>query len=142
LAQSKLADRVAQIGRDIDSVESELSAFGPGGGRRGRRRGRPAGAAKGMGKRGRRARGGKKGGARKGGGKGQRVKGQDLASIIVKVLGRSTKPMGIADVAAAAKSAGYKSSSPKFVRIVGMRLSTDKRFKRAGYGEYTLASKA
>ena len=56
-----------------------------------------------------------------------------------KALTGASKPMKIADIAAAAKSAGYKSASPNFVRIVGMRLSTDKRFKRAGYGEYKLS---
>ena len=77
--------------------------------------------------------------AKRGGGKGKRAGGADLASVMEKALTGASKPMKIAEIAAAAKSAGYKSASPNFVRIVGMRLSTDKRFKRAGYGQHKLS---
>jgi hypothetical protein len=81
----------------------------------------------------------KKGAKRAGGGR--RPAGEDLASYISNVLGSSKSPMGIADVASAVKKAGYASSSPAFTRIVAIRLSTDKRFKRVERGTYTLARK-
>jgi hypothetical protein len=142
-AQSSLVARVAQIGRDIESVEAELRGFE--GGRSARKVGRPRrgrGAAKGARKRGRKmaSRGGA---ARSRGakrlGQGNRAKGQDLASLMAKILGGAGKPMGIPEIAAAAKKRGYRSSSPAFPRIVGMRLSTDKRFKRASFGKYQLS---
>lgn len=69
------------------------------------------------------------------GGQPRRAKaGQDLRSILVRVLGAANKPMGIPELAAAAKKAGYAKSSATFPRMVGMRLSGDKRFRRAGRG--------
>ncbi|MFN0205211.1 MAG: hypothetical protein ACKVS6_02725 [Planctomycetota bacterium] len=72
-------------------------------------------------------------------GGGRRPAGEDLASYITSVLGGSKSAMGIADVASAVKKSGYSSSSPAFTRIVAIRLSTDKRFKRVERGMYTLA---
>ena len=127
-SHTNLQKRVAQIGEELAAVEADLARVSGGETGGGERRGRPAKV-----KTGHAARSGK------GTGQGGRVKGQDLASILVKVLGGASKPMGIPAIADAAKKAGYKSSSPAFRRIVGMRLSTDKRFKRAGFGEYQLA---
>jgi hypothetical protein len=128
---SNLSERLAKIGREIEALEAEFAKFEGGAGNGVRRRGRRARVAKATKRRAPRG--------RKGSSKGPSAKGQDLASVLLKVLGGASKPMGIAAIAEAAKKAGYKSSSPAFPRIVGMRLSTDKRFKRAGYGEYTVA---
>ncbi|MBI3817082.1 MAG: hypothetical protein HY286_00195 [Planctomycetes bacterium] len=79
----------------------------------------------------------KKGAKRAGGGR--RPAGEDLASYITSALGSARSALGISDVASAVKKAGYQSSSPAFTRIVAIRLSTDKRFKRVERGMYTLA---
>ena len=71
-------------------------------------------------------------------GKGRRAKGQDLASMIEKVLA-GAKGMGIAEIVEGVKKAGYVSSSPSFARIVGMRLMDKKKFKRVDRGVYAMA---
>lgn len=69
--------------------------------------------------------------ARRGGGR--RAKGEDLASKISQVLKGS---MSIPQIVSAVKKAGYKSSSPSFARIVGMRLGDKKKFRRVSRGVY------
>jgi|SRR5262245_9585542 len=117
---------LAQIDSDMAAVEATVAAIA--GGRKGRAMKMPAvGGARGRMGRGRHA-------------GGRRAKGQDLASIIEKVLAAS-KPLKIPAIVAAVKKAGYESSSPSFARIVGMRLGDRKRFKRVGRGVYTAAKK-
>ncbi len=72
---------------------------------------------------------------------GRRKKGQDLSSMIEGVLAKSSSPMGIPAIVSAVKAAGYRSSSPSFARIVGMRLGDRKRFRRAARGMYEVAKK-
>jgi hypothetical protein len=69
--------------------------------------------------------------SRRGGGR--RAKGEDLASKIGLVLKGS---MSIPQIVTAVKKAGYKSSSPSFARIVGMRLGDKRKFKRVRRGVY------
>src|SRR5262245_66583842 len=80
------------------------------------------------------ARRGKRGG-------GRRAKGQDLASMIRKFLATAARPVGIPAIVEGVKRLGYKSSSPSFARIVGMRLGDRKNFKRTGRGQYLLRKK-
>ncbi|MBL8694771.1 MAG: hypothetical protein JNJ88_11805 [Planctomycetes bacterium] len=75
---------------------------------------------------------------KKGLGQGRRPKGEDLVSVMAKILSARKSPMRVTEVADAAKKAGYQTSSPSFVRIVGMRLSMDSRFKRTSWGYYTM----
>jgi hypothetical protein len=121
--------RVGGILAQIEELEQELAGAQEGrasNGRRGRRgRGRVAKTTA----RPRRA-------AR---GAGRRKQGEDLNTYIAKVLGGSSKPMGIAEITAGVKKAGYVSSSASLPKIVGMRLSGSKQFKRAGRGKYQLA---
>jgi hypothetical protein len=70
-----------------------------------------------------------------------RPPGQDLASVIHKVLLGAPKPMRLPEIVSAVKKGGYASSSPSFARIVGMRLGDRKRFRRVGRGVYTAAQK-
>lgn len=72
-------------------------------------------------------------------GGGRRPAGEDLATYIANALGASKSPMGISDIAAAVKKAGYNTGSAQFKGIVAMRLSTNKRFKRVERGLYTVA---
>lgn len=120
--------RIASIDQQLVEAEAHVAAI-TGGSNGFHRVGRPAKVGKAP--KAARASGGAK--------RGRRPKGQDLASMIHKVLAEAKKPMGIPDVVSAVKRAGYASSSPSFPRIVGMRLSGDKKFKRAGRGVYTVA---
>jgi hypothetical protein len=130
---SGLAAKVDSIGRMIAETEAELvRVSGDGAARMGRRAGRGIGrvariAAPVAGRR------------RKAKGAGRRAKGQDLATFLTKVLSSSRKPMGIAEITAGVKKAGYVSSSASLPKIVGMRLGTNRAFKRAGRGLYQLA---
>jgi len=126
-----LQAKVDKIGRLMAAVEAEVATLGAGG----KRRGRPPGS-------GRKAKAAAKPArARRGRptGAGRRAKGEDLNTFLAKVLSGSSKPMGIADIASGAKKLGYKSSSPSFAKIVGMRLGGSKQFKRAGRGLYAIA---
>lgn len=67
---------------------------------------------------------------------GRRPAGQDLASVIHAVLSKSRLPMRIPAIGEKVKAAGYVSSSPAFLRIVGLRLADKKRFKRISRGLY------
>src|SRR5688500_5987033 len=115
-----------------------LADLGTNGAADGARRGRPPGSGR---KTGRRAaatsepaKTGRKG---KRAGMGRRPKGEDLGSVLVKVLQGASKPMTIPELVAGAKKAGYASSSPSFSRIVGMRLGNKKMFKRVARGQYS-----
>lgn len=138
---SGLGSQLSRIGRDLDSVEAAAMELGVNGGAPRRGPGRPrknpmsASSAPNAGQRGP----GRPRKAKRGGG-GRRRKGEDLASVIAKVLGVAKKPMRAAEVAHAATQSGYSTSSSAFPRIVAMRLAGDrKRFRRAGRGLYSLA---
>ena len=60
-----------------------------------------------------------------------------LSSALMEALGAKGK-LTVAEAADAVVAAGYKSKSKNFSTIVGMTLSTDKRFKRVSRGVYRL----
>jgi len=60
-----------------------------------------------------------------------------LAEVMLKVMSKS-KAMGVSDIAAAVKKAGYKSNAANFTSIVNQALIKDKRFKQASRGKYLL----
>ena len=60
-----------------------------------------------------------------------------LSSTLAEALGAKGK-LTVAEAADAAQAAGYKSKSKDFQNIVGMTLSTDKRFRRVRRGVYRL----
>ena len=78
-------------------------------------------------------------GARGGGGAGSRVRNEkSLNDMIVAVLGKSGKAMGVGDIESAVRSGGYRSNSANFRGIVNQSLIKDKRFTSAGRGLYQL----
>ena len=131
---SDLMARVADVERSLTAAESALASIS-GNGATGKRRGRPPGSGRKAGAvvKPARARRGRPTGA------GRRAKGQDLATFITKALSGTSKPMGIAEITAAVKRAGYVSTSASLPKIVGMRLGGNRAFKRAGRGLYKLA---
>jgi hypothetical protein len=63
--------------------------------------------------------------------------GASLPQVIEQVLGGKT--MSVAQVAEAARAAGYRSSSENFRQIVNQTLAKNAdRFKRVGRGQYTV----
>ena len=79
------------------------------------------------------------GGARGLGGAGSRVRNEkSLNDMIVAVLGKSGKAMGVGDIESAVRSGGYRSNSANFRGIVNQSLIKDKRFTSAGRGLYQL----
>lgn len=78
-----------------------------------------------------------KAGKKRAGG-GRRPAGEDLSTYIANALTAAKGPLGISDIAAAVKKAGYNTSSANFKGIVAMRLSTNNRFKRVARGSYAL----
>ncbi|MFO0616730.1 MAG: hypothetical protein U0414_29320 [Polyangiaceae bacterium] len=62
-----------------------------------------------------------------------------LREAILKVLKDAKGPMGIADIAAAAKASGYATTSANFSVVVGNMVPKLKEVKRAGRGVYVLA---
>jgi hypothetical protein len=60
-----------------------------------------------------------------------------LSSALMDALGAKGK-LTIAEAADAVQAAGYKSKSKAFKKVVGVTLSTDKRFRRVRRGVYRL----
>jgi hypothetical protein len=132
-AAASLWARVEGVLGSITELESELAAAG---GAVAARRGRPPGSKnKPKGRAAKPAKAWRRGRPT---GAGRRAKGEDLNTFITKVLAGASKPMGIADITSAVKKAGYVSSSDALPKIVGMRLSGNRAFKRAGRGMYVL----
>ena len=83
------------------------------------------------------------GGSARGGGAGRNGRGRarnekSLNAVIQTVLGRSSKPMGVGDIADAVRSAGYRTNSANFRGIVNQMLIKDKRFTSASRGMYQM----
>lgn len=78
-------------------------------------------------------------GASSNGGVRRRAKNQQpLAELLAGIL-KKDKPMKVADIAASAKKAGYKTNARNFSTIVNQTLLKDERFKSTGRGYYVLA---
>ena len=60
-----------------------------------------------------------------------------LVGMLTEIL-KGKKAVSISEAVDALTSSGYKSKSKNFRGIVSMALAKDKRFKRAGRGEYAL----
>jgi hypothetical protein len=70
---------------------------------------------------------------------GGRVKNsKSLPEMLVTVLSKSSKAMGVGDIADAVRSGGYKTNSANFRGIVNQTLIKDKRFNSASRGLYQL----
>jgi hypothetical protein len=63
---------------------------------------------------------------------------KSLPEMLVSVLSRSAKPMGVGEIAAAVRAGGYKTNSGNFRSIVNQTLIKDKRFGSAARGMYQL----
>jgi hypothetical protein len=73
------------------------------------------------------------------GGAGGRVRNEkSLPEMLHTVLSKSSKAMGVGDIADAVRSGGYKTNSGNFRGIVNQTLIKDKRFSSAGRGLYQL----
>ncbi len=76
---------------------------------------------------------------RGGAGAGGRVRNdKSLIEMIEGVLGKSSKPMKVGDIADAVRSGGYRTNSANFRGIVNQTLIKDKRFTSAGRGLYQM----
>ena len=74
-----------------------------------------------------------------GGGAGSRVRNdKSLIEMIEGVLGKSSKPMKVGDIADAVQGGGYRTNSANFRGIVNQTLIKDKRFTSAGRGLYQM----
>ncbi|HKE01756.1 MAG TPA: hypothetical protein VKE69_12145 [Planctomycetota bacterium] len=149
---SALQSRIDEIRTQIEDVEGEVQTLLSTGGRRaasGRglraASGRGLRAASGRGlraasgngrRRGRRhaARGAVRGMRR---GAGRRPRNESLEAFLRKAMSGG-KAMGIPELTVAVKRLGYASSSKNLSKIVGMRLSNRKQFKKVGRGQYKL----
>jgi hypothetical protein len=58
-----------------------------------------------------------------------------LADALAGVI-KTDSPMSISEIMSAVQKRGYKTKSRQFRNIVTQRLAADKRFKRAGRGQY------
>jgi len=80
------------------------------------------------------------GGSIRGGGNGRggsRVRNdQSLPEAIAAVLGKSSKPMKVGDIADGVLGTGYRSNSDNFRGIVNQTLIKDKRFNAPSRGLY------
>ena len=63
---------------------------------------------------------------------------KSLPEMLVSVLSKSSKAMGVGDIADAVRSGGYKTNSANFRGIVNQTLIKDKRFNSAARGVYQL----
>ena len=73
------------------------------------------------------------------GGGGARVRNEkSLIEMIEGVLGRSSKPMKVGDIADAVQNGGYRTNSANFRGIVNQTLIKEKRFSSAGRGLYQM----
>jgi hypothetical protein len=73
-----------------------------------------------------------------GGGGGRARNAKSLTEVLVEVLGRSSEPMKVGDIADKVEATGYRSSSANFRGIVNQTLIKDKRFTSASRGLYHL----
>jgi hypothetical protein len=72
-------------------------------------------------------------------GAGGRVKNtKSLPEMLMTVLTKTSKAMGVGDIADAVRTGGYRSNSANFRSIVNQTLIKDKRFSSAGRGLYQL----
>jgi hypothetical protein len=72
-------------------------------------------------------------------GTGGRVRNdKSLPEMLLGVLSKSSKSMGVGDIADAVRAGGYKTNSANFRSIVNQTLIKDKRFSSAGRGLYQL----
>ena|SRR5688572_2101599 len=72
-------------------------------------------------------------------GTGGRVRNEkSLPDMLVGVLSKSGKPMGVGDIAEAVRAGGYKTNSGNFRSIVNQTLIKDKRFTSTARGVYQL----
>jgi hypothetical protein len=80
-----------------------------------------------------------RGGRGAGGGAGSRVRNEkSLTEMLESVLGKSSKPMRVGDIADAVQGGGYRTNSANFRGIVNQTLIKDKRFTSAGRGLYQM----
>jgi hypothetical protein len=63
---------------------------------------------------------------------------KSLPEMLVGVLSRGGKPMGVGEIAAAVRAGGYKTNSANFRSIVNQTLIKDKRFASSARGMYQL----
>jgi hypothetical protein len=78
-------------------------------------------------------------GSRGRGGAGGRARNaKSLLEMIEGVLGKSSKPMNVGDIADAVRSGGYRTTSANFRGIVNQALIKDKRFTAASRGMYQM----
>jgi hypothetical protein len=85
--------------------------------------------------------GGEAGGAMGGGigsGGGRARNEQSLVKTIEGVLGKTSKPMNVGDIATAVQRGGYRSNSANFRGIVNQTLIKEKQFAQASRGMYQL----
>lgn len=61
-----------------------------------------------------------------------------LVKTMEMILGKSGKPMQVADIVNGVLATGYRSTSPQFRSIVNQALIKDKRFTSTERGKYTL----
>src|SRR6266550_845787 len=78
------------------------------------------------------------GGGRGGAGGGRARNEKSLVKMIEDVLGRSSKPVNVGEIADAVRAKGYKSNSANFRGIVNQTLIKEKQFAQAGRGMYQL----
>jgi len=107
--RQRLEKKRSKLQRQLDRIDAEIGALGGGGGGRGGRNGT-----------------------------GRARNEKSLSEMIAGVLGKSSKPMAVGDIAAAVRSGGYRSSSENFRSIVNQALIKDKRFGSAARGLYQL----
>ena len=77
-------------------------------------------------------------GGGRGGAGGRAQNKMSLNDMIISVLGKSGKAMGVGDIESAVRAGGYRSNSANFRSIVNQSLIKDKRFASAGRGLYQL----
>ena len=117
--RQKLERERAKVARRLQQLDSRLHALGGNG---------KGGGGRGAG-----------GGGGGGGGTGSRVRNdKSLIEMIEGVLGKSSKPMKVGDIADAVQSGGYRTNSANFRGIVNQTLIKDKRFGSAGRGLYQM----
>ena len=114
--RQKLERERTKVARRLQQLDSRIHALGGNGSGRGGR-----------------------GGAGGGGGAGTRVRNdKSLIEMIEGVLGKSSKPMKVGDIADAVQGGGYRTNSANFRGIVNQTLIKDKRFTSAGRGLYQM----
>ena|SRR5688572_7209241 len=113
--RQKLERERTKVARRLEQLDSRIHALGGNGSGRGR------------------------GGSAGGGRTGSRVRNaKSLTEMLEGVLGKSSKPMKVGDIADAVRSGGYRTNSANFRGIVNQTLIKDKRFASAGRGLYQM----